>query len=163
MLVILMLAFDQLTKQWARQQLKDHPPISWWKDSVRLQYVENTGAFLSMGDDWSPTMSFWLLNIVPLIFLMVLFIYALRTSFKTSVRQVIPLLMIFAGGLGNIIDRIVYDRHVTDFMNVGIGRLRTGIFNVADLFVTTGVVLIFFGQWKKPKAAIDGQNSTAVD
>jgi signal peptidase II len=51
------------------------------------------------------------------------------------------LALILAGGLGNIIDRIFNDRHVTDFMNVGIGNtLRTGIFNVADMCVTAGVI-----------------------
>jgi signal peptidase II len=51
--------------------------------------------------------------------------------------------LIFAGGIGNIIDRILYDRHVTDFMNVGFGSLRTGIFNFADVCVTSGVILFF--------------------
>jgi signal peptidase II len=55
--------------------------------------------------------------------------------------------------LGNIIDRLVYDRHVTDFMNLGIGSLRTGIFNVADMCVTGGVIglLIVSYTEKKPE------------
>lgn len=60
-------------------------------------------------------------------------------------------IMIFAGGVGNIIDRIVNDRHVIDFMNMGIGTLRTGIFNFADLCLTTGVVLLLFTYPKKEK------------
>jgi len=58
--------------------------------------------------------------------------------------------LVFSGGIGNIIDRIVFDRHVTDFMNVGFGNLRTGIFNVADMCVTAGVIglFIFFNDKK---------------
>ena len=40
----------------------------------------------------------------------------------------------------NIIDRILFDRHVTDFMNLGIQNIRTGIFNVADICVTAGAI-----------------------
>jgi signal peptidase II len=68
--------------------------------------------------------------------------------------------MIFAGGLGNIIDRIAFDRHVTDFMNVGIGSLRTGIFNVADMCVTAGVIVLLFAYWdRKPKEEVGSQSS----
>jgi signal peptidase II len=55
--------------------------------------------------------------------------------------------LIFAGGIGNIIDRLFFDRHVTDFMNIGIVHLRTGIFNFADVWITTGVFyLLLFGR-----------------
>jgi len=61
-----------------------------------------------------------------------------------TLAKTIALAAIFSGGLGNLIDRIFFDRHVTDFMNVGIGSLRTGIFNVADMCVTGGVIVLFF-------------------
>jgi signal peptidase II len=50
------------------------------------------------------------------------------------------LALIFAGGVGNIIDRIFFDRHVSDFMNIGILRVRTAIFNFADVYITIGVI-----------------------
>lgn len=49
-----------------------------------------------------------------------------------------------SGGLGNLLDRIMNDGRVIDFMNLGIGPLRTGIFNVADVCITIGVVLLIF-------------------
>jgi signal peptidase II len=61
----------------------------------------------------------------------------------------IPYILIFSGGVGNIADRIIYDRHVTDFMNLGINEWRTGIFNVADLYVTSGVIMLLISQFKK--------------
>jgi signal peptidase II len=57
-----------------------------------------------------------------------------------STLKLLSFSLIIAGGLGNIIDRILFDRHVTDFMNVGISNFRTGIFNVADMCVTAGVI-----------------------
>ena len=49
--------------------------------------------------------------------------------------------LIIAGGLGNIIDRLLFDRHVSDFMNIGIQNIRTGIFNFADVCVTAGAIV----------------------
>jgi signal peptidase II len=65
--------------------------------------------------------------------------------------KVFSLAMIFSGGIGNIIDRILFDRHVTDFMNIGFGNIRTGIFNVADMCITAGAIglLIFFNNKQK--------------
>lgn len=61
------------------------------------------------------------------------------------------LALIFAGGVGNIIDRVLFDRHVPDFMNIGIRQLRTGIFNVADVCITVGALgLVLFSAIKKP-------------
>ena len=59
---------------------------------------------------------------------------------RMQVSQMIFFAMIISGGIGNIIDRILYDRHVPDFMNLGINNFRTGIFNFADVFVSVGVL-----------------------
>ncbi|MFG0334216.1 MAG: signal peptidase II, partial [Maioricimonas sp. JB049] len=50
--------------------------------------------------------------------------------------------LIFAGGVGNLIDRVRLDGIVIDFLNLGIGGLRTGIFNVADVAITAGFLLL---------------------
>ena len=142
---------DQVTKELAKVHLKDKAPLSFYHDTFRLDYIENTGAFLSFGDDWSPTTSFWLMSILPLVFLLVLFAYAIKKTATSSLLNMLPFLLICAGGLGNIIDRIAHHRHVTDFMNLGINNLRTGIFNFADLYVTTGAVLLLVFQWRNDK------------
>jgi signal peptidase II len=115
-------------------------PISYFHNTFRLEYVENTGAALSLGDTLSKPVSFWLLSIIPLVFLLLLFAYAIRKMRELSTLQLLSFSMIVAGGLGNIIDRILFDRHVSDFMNIGISNLRTGIFNFADVCVTAGVI-----------------------
>ena len=60
--------------------------------------------------------------------------------------------LIFSGGIGNIIDRLLYDRHVADFMNVGINNFRTGIFNFADICVTAGVFMFAVLYYKQKNA-----------
>ena len=50
--------------------------------------------------------------------------------------------LILAGGVGNLIDRVRLDGIVIDFLNLGIGGVRTGIFNVADIAITAGFLLL---------------------
>lgn len=100
-------------------------------------------------DDLPKTASFLLLSLLPLIFLLVLFAYSLKHINDFSVPKIFCFALIFSGGIGNITDRILFDRHVPDFMNLGIQNLRTGIFNVADICVTAGVIGLMFFYRKK--------------
>jgi signal peptidase II len=147
---------DRLTKDLAKAHLKDRPTITYLNDTVRLLYVENTGAALSLGDELPKAASFWLLSMLPLIILGVVFVYTLKNLQQMGTMKIFSIALVFSGGIGNIIDRIVFDRHVTDFMNLGIGNLRTGIFNVADICVTSGVIglLLFFND-KKEKPTVN--------
>ena len=141
---IALIGIDQWTKELARDYLKDKESYSYLGDVFRLEYAENTGAFLSLGDDLSNSLSFWLLSMIPLLVLLGLLFYIIRHARTMSRLQSLALTFIFSGGIGNIIDRILYDRHVTDFMNMGIGNLRTGIFNFADLYLSAGVIMMLF-------------------
>jgi len=136
---------DRVTKDLAKEHLINRGTISYFHDTFRLEYAENTGAALNLGDDLSRTASFWLLSIIPLTFLLLLCIYILNNSGKFAPIKMFSFALVFSGGIGNIIDRLLYDRHVTDFMNMGIQGFRTGIFNFADVCVTAGVIgLILF-------------------
>jgi signal peptidase II len=139
---LLSLAFigcDRITKHIAKKELMNRETLSYWHDTFRLTYAENTGAALNLGDDLPPVASFWLLGMIPLVFLLFLAGYALRRSGRLNGLQLVSFALVFAGGMGNIIDRLLYHRHVTDFMNMGIHNLRTGIFNMADVCVMAGV------------------------
>jgi len=144
---------DQYTKHLAKEHLMFQMPKTYFHNTVVLEYAENTGAALSLGDNLSKTLSFWLLSVLPLLCLVGLFVYVVLKIDGFSRLKTMSLSLILAGGLGNIIDRLFYDRHVTDFMNLGIGNLRTGIFNVADMCVTGGVIglLIVSYTEKKPE------------
>lgn len=131
---------DRLTKSIAKEHLMDKGPLSYFHDTFRLEYIENTGAALGFGENLAKGASFWLLGILPLIALLILFGYTIFKSKEMPLPKMICMSLIFAGGVGNIIDRLLFDRHVTDFMNIGILNIRTAIFNFADLYITIGVI-----------------------
>jgi signal peptidase II len=150
-----LVSWDRATKDLAKDHLKDKEPVSYFHDTFRLEYVENTGAAMSLGDRLPKTVSFWLLIILPLTFLSFLFLFAIKKSKEFRFIKMFAFALIFAGGVGNIIDRLLFDRHVTDFMNIGLNNMRTGIFNFADVCVTTGAIfLIVLFSNKKTKASI---------
>ena len=151
LIAISLIVIDRLTKDFAKEHLLNKAPVSYFNNFLRFEYAENTGAFLSLGDDLPRSWSFWLFSMIPLVFLIGLLVYIIRESPHMQWLTLLAFIMIFAGGVGNIIDRIVNDRHVIDFINMGIKNLRTGIFNFADLCLTTGVVLLLFTYPKKDK------------
>lgn len=143
---------DRVTKDLAKEHLKFEAPVSYLNNFFRLEYAENTGAALSLGDNLPQPYSFILLSLLPLLFMLVMLVYIIKNIPQLNRLKLISLTLIFAGGIGNIIDRILYDRHVTDFMNMGFGNIRTGIFNVADICVTGGVIGIFLAYSTEKKA-----------
>ena len=154
-LSVLFIGCDQVTKQIVKERLVEGVSTSYLHDTFRLVYVQNTGAMLNLGDSLPPKLSFWLLSILPLILLTALFIHSLRNAATMKPIQLLCFCLIFAGGIGNIIDRILFDRHVTDFLNVGLGSIRTGIFNVADLCVTCGVIGILVIRFSVTKKNVE--------
>jgi len=149
---------DRVTKQLAKEHLMYQEPKSYFHDTFRFEYAENTGAALSLGDSLPKALSFWVLSMVPLAVLMVLLVYVLKRLDKFSFLKLSCFCLIIAGGLGNVIDRIIYDRHVTDFMNMGINNIRTGIFNVADVCITAGVIGLFIAYNNKDKGLLKPDN-----
>ncbi len=156
MISFALISCDQVTKKLAKSHLMDQEPASYFHDTFRLEYVENTGAALSLGANLPQPYNFVLLSIIPLLVLLALFVYAIINIKKFNTIRILAYSLVFAGGIGNIIDRILHDRHVTDFMNLGIQNFRTGIFNVADVCITAGVIGIFISyknqQTIQPKA-----------
>ncbi len=73
-----------------------------------------------------------------------------------SLDMVVAWSLVLSGGLGNLVDRIINDGRVIDFMNIGIGSLRTGIFNVADVCITVGVVLLVFQALQRSRRSMLG-------
>lgn len=152
---LLFIGCDRVTKELAKSHLMNRPSSSYLHNSFRLVYVENTGAAMSLGDDLPESAGFWLLGMLPLLLLLALTASAIRRSKENSLMKMLSYALIIAGGLGNIIDRIIFNRHVTDFMIINIFHLHTGIFNVADLCVTAGAIgLLFFYKDRKSKQII---------
>jgi len=134
---------DQVTKVIARRVLTSSAPVSYFGDTLRLTYAENPGGFMSVGADASPWLRSWTFGGLTALMVVVLVVAAVRSR-SPGRAHVIALALVIAGGIGNLIDRAAYGA-VRDFLNVGVGELRTGIFNVADMAVMTGVLRLCLG------------------
>lgn len=150
---LLATVLDRLTKMWAVNTLKEQPMKSYLNDIFRLVYAENTGAFLSLGSGMNDTLRYWVLAVVPVLVLLYIFFHVL-TAKNLHIVQQAAFGFILGGGLSNIYDRILEGR-VVDFMNMGFGTLRTGIFNVADMSIMLGLFLMvpFLFQKQAPAEA----------
>jgi signal peptidase II len=147
------IVLDQATKRIAMDSLRYRPPLSFLANMFRLEYSENPGAFLSLGSSLPDGVRFWLLNVGVAIALLSLFIYVVFYS-SAGIKQSIGMILLVSGGLSNLLDRMFRTSgRVVDFMNMGIGDLRTGIFNVADMLIMLGVGLVVLWNHQETQAA----------
>tara|TARA_B100001113_G_scaffold59366_1_gene44882 strand:+ start:140 stop:628 length:489 start_codon:yes stop_codon:yes gene_type:complete len=147
-IVFLSIAFDQISKICVRNNFESYVENSIVGDIFTLIKVENTGAFLGMGSELSETPRILLLIVLPIVVLISITIY---TYFDKSLDKIsiIGFSLIIGGGIANIFDRIVFGS-VTDFLYLNFGSIfKTGIFNIADVSVTTGMILILISSFKK--------------
>lgn len=132
---------DQATKAVAKEYLPRHEVISLAADTVRLQYIENGGAFLGIGSALPERMRSVLFTFgIAVVVVGILGYLALVPAMPRCTT--IALSLIAGGGLSNLIDRVAYGGYVVDFLNIGLGSLRTGIFNVADVALMFGTALL---------------------
>ncbi len=155
--VVACVGCDQATKRVAAEVLEGAGTRSYWGDFFRLTYAENTGAFLGLGHDWPQPVRWVIFTLLAVLIVVASLLWAvgyLRQQSRASIH-VWAMLLIGAGGVGNLIDRVVREGRVIDFMNMGIGSLRTGIFNVADvqIMVGMGLLLLFWRDTSKPADA----------
>ncbi len=131
---------DQISKTIVRSRIDFHEQINLFDNHIMLTRVENSGAFLSIGDSLSASVKFILLVLIPFMALMV-GTYFLFVRSALSRSTLVALSFVVGGGIGNIMDRYLYGS-VTDFLHINLGILRTGIFNMADVSIMTGVFII---------------------
>jgi signal peptidase II len=146
---VINVALDQFTKQIAIIYIKGKEPVYFLYKTVMIVYAENSGAFLSMGSNWPVAIKYIVLIILPIIICIYGIYYCLIKEKNTT--RLILLMSIIGGGLSNLIGRLLNDFSVVDFLNFGIGSLRTGILNVADLSVTFGAILLLIYEFKSKK------------
>jgi signal peptidase II len=143
--MLVLLTVDQLTKWIAVETLRGRPRMTYFFDTFRLVYAENTGVFLGLGQNLPEFVRFGFFTVAVGAVLVVMLFQTVRAP-PSDNWIVIALTLIVSGGFGNLIDRILHDGVVIDFMNMGIGGLRTGIFNVADMSITAGVFIFLGGE-----------------
>ena len=139
------IVFDQITKYTAKHYLEGQGVYSFIGDTFRLGYSENTGAFLGLGSSLPEHIRTLIFSGLVALFLLAFLIYIIKST-SISKIGVIAGALIISGGLSNLIDRLVNNGAVIDFMNLGIGSLRTGIFNVADMAIMLGAFILIFNK-----------------
>jgi signal peptidase II len=137
---------DRVTKHVAASLLAGTDGRSFFAGTVRFAYVENAGGFLSVGAELPAPVRTMVFTVATGLVLFGLAALAIRDQW-TGWRAVGVTLFV-AGGLSNWVDRVVHGS-VVDFMNVGVGWLRTGIFNVADVAIMVGVVVLVAGELRR--------------
>ena len=146
-LVILNIILDQLSKVWIRANVAPYSDINIISDYFIITNVENSGAFLGLGSDFSPVIKSILLLALPVGVLLTVLVYVFKDK-SIDKLSLIGYSSIIGGGIGNIYDRFLYGS-VTDFLFIDLGGVfKTGIFNIADLSVTTGMILIIWASFK---------------
>jgi signal peptidase II len=148
-LLFLLVGCDQASKKFATEHLQHtaQNPMEFLGDTFKITYAENPGAFLSLFANLSKPVRTALLTVMNGLMLGVFtFLLLFRSGWDKLSFTAVALLL--AGGIGNLIDRIWQGGVVIDFMVIdlgeltGIGWLRTGIFNVADIAITAGFLLL---------------------
>jgi signal peptidase II len=148
-LLLLTTGCDQLTKNIAKTKLISSAPISLLNDLIRLEYAENPGAFLSIGEHL-PSPILLLLSSVLVSAVILLLVKLSIQKRNAKLATLVGLSLLAGGSLGNLIDRVLHNGVVVDFMSVGIGRMRSGIFNLADVAILIGVFVLMLVTGKKP-------------
>jgi len=141
------IACDQISKNIVRQRIETNKQTSLVGKYLTLTRVENTGAFLSLGENMSRKTKLVLLTILPLIVLGLVILFLL-TKKTLSVVQTVGSCFIIGGGIGNLFDRLIYGS-VTDFLHIDLVIFHTGIFNMADVSVMTGMFILFLSVYNK--------------
>ena len=136
---------DRITKHLAVKYLATREPIRLLNNLIVFRYAENTGAFLSMGTNWNVYIKYTVLLIIPIIICIAGIVHLMFREDK--MYRVIIISCIIGGGIGNLADRLFNEFKVIDFINVGIGNIRTGILNIADLSVTFGCIILMIFEW----------------
>ncbi len=141
-MVCAVVLLDQGSKYLAIQLLDGKETISFLEDCLRFLLVENRGGFLGLGASLPEGFRDTIFLLLTSVFLVIFCIFTLRDRSSTF-GVLVASSMIVGGGIGNLIDRAFRNGAVIDFVNVGVGSLRTGIFNVADMAVLFGCILLF--------------------
>ncbi len=144
MITVLGAAVDQWTKQWAHQDLQFRPGgrVTLVEGYAAFSYVRNPGAawgFLADADESFRKPFFVVINIAAMLFI-------LYIHFRLEPGQyllLVALACVLSGAVGNFIDRLKYN-YVVDFIKVHYQyRFEWPTFNVADIAITCGVILLF--------------------
>ncbi|MDH5235609.1 MAG: signal peptidase II [Gemmatimonadota bacterium] len=157
--VLAIVLSDALTKYLAVAYLTPaYVPRTVLGDWLRLTLVYNTGAAFGLHlGDWSR----WIFTALTLFALGLM--WRLYRAAPAGARwRVAALALVSGGAIGNLIDRLRSARGVVDFVDIGVGDWRWPTFNVADMAVSTGAVLLAIVLWHEEEARVRTEREAAT-
>ena len=148
--IVVSLVLDQVSKWAAMAWMKGEPALRYLGGMFVIQYAENPGGMLSLGAQLPDKFRFMIFTVLVSVISLAILYHLFKG--RIGMLERFAWALIFSGAIGNLIDRIRFEGYVVDFLNLGIGSLRTGIFNVADMAVMLGLLLFFISTLgTKPK------------
>ncbi len=138
LVLAVVVTLDLATKWWIVNNMGYHETISVIGNVVRLTYTHNPGAAFGINIGEHSRIFFLVLSVVALGVLAAIY----RSTPATDRLRLLAVALVGSGAIGNIIDRLRYERGVVDFLDVGLGSHRWWVFNVADSAVTVGAILL---------------------
>lgn len=142
---------DRVTKRYAVAALAGAPDRTFLAGSVRVAYAENPGGFLSLGAGLPPRVrTAVFVGATGLLLVLVPATIVWRRPDRWSQFGVT---LFVAGAMSNWLDRVVHGK-VVDFLNLGIGPLRTGVFNVADVAIMAGLILLLVAEFTRSRVPV---------
>ena len=149
---------DHASKLAATALLHPAASVSLASGALRFELAYNQGAFLGLGGGLPPALRLLVLGaLVPLALCFV--VVRLLRAGSPARGELVALGLVAGGGLANWLDRIASGGLVTDFVSVGFGPLRTGIFNFADVALVGGVLLLLLLSVLAPRTELPPRES----
>ena len=142
---------DQITKIIVQRVLPPYQPLNVFGDYVRLTYIYNPGAAFGLHVGPLSRYIFLGLTVACVVVLIVWF----KSTPAADRLRLFAIALVCAGAIGNFIDRLRSSRGVIDFLDFGIGDLRWPVFNVADIGVTIGAILLAISLWREDQEKTD--------
>jgi signal peptidase II len=150
-LIILIVFADQWTKHLARERLS-FLPREYAGGVLTLFLTQNEGAFLSLGANLPKPVRVAVFAVAVMMAVAVA-LFLLVTG-RVHGLDAVAVALIAAGGIGNLIDRLLRHGGVTDFLLLSAGPLHTGVFNVADMAITGGVIWLLISSFLPKRPAM---------
>ena len=147
--IVFVAVLDVVTKAMAvRALVPQRVPHEVVGEYVRLTLVYNPGAAFGLHLGSQSRWIFTVLTVVALFILGRLY----QATRRGDTLRVLSLALVCAGAVGNLIDRLRSDLGVVDFLDVGMGTTRWPTFNVADMAVSVGAILLAWVLWQEDRA-----------
>lgn len=140
-LTLVVILLDMVSKYIVSKLLIVNESVMIIKNFFNITYVRNTGAAFSIFSE-----NTFLVMVISFMIIMGIILYISKNKPSNKIEK-ISYSLILGGAIGNFIDRIIYG-YVRDFIEIDIFGWDYPIFNLADVFVVVGVILLVIATWR---------------